>query len=86
MTEMLNNGLTRFWDWIDSRGVIRRGVLGLTIWMLYEASVWAHHYALLALDKGKTDAGVAAIMAAITAPATLLAGYVFKAYLESRNG
>lgn len=81
----LDNALTRTWDWIDNRGVIRRATLGLTIWMLYESSTWGHAYALRALELGKTDAGIAAIMAAITAPATLLAGYVFKAYLDSRG-
>lgn len=84
MTELLHNWLTKWWDWVDNRGVIRRVVLGVTVWMLYVQGQWANEYALKALSAGKADVGVAAIMAAITAPATLLAGWVFKTYLESR--
>lgn len=79
------NHLTKFWDFIDKRGVIRRIVLGVTIWMLYDAGKWGGEYASHALELGKTDAGVGVIVGAVTAPATLLAGYVFKAYLESRT-
>ncbi len=78
------NFLARFWDFIDKRGVIRRIVLGVTIWMLYDAGRWAGGYASHALELGKTDVSLGAIIAAVTTPATLLAGYVFKAYLESR--
>jgi hypothetical protein len=84
MTEMLTNSFTQFWDFIDQRGVIRRAVLGISIWMLWVQAEWAHEYSLTALALGKSDAGVAAILAALSAPATLLVGYVFKNYLESR--
>ena len=86
MTEALNNWLTRFWDFLDTRGVIRRSVLYLSVWMLWVQGSWANEYALKALALGKADVGVAAIMAAITAPATLLVGYVFKQYLDSKAG
>jgi len=78
------NHLTKFWDFIDNRGVIRRVVLGMSIWMLYDAGKWAGVYATQALELGKTDVGIGVVIGAVTAPATLLAGYVFKAYLESR--
>lgn len=84
MSEVLNNGLTRFWDFVDSRGVVRRIVLAISIWMLWQQGTWANEYALKALAVGKTDVGIAAIMAAISAPATLLVGYVFKLYLDSK--
>jgi hypothetical protein len=85
MTEMLSNSFTQFWDFIDRRGVIRRIVLGVSIWMLWVQAEWAHEYSLAALALGKSDAGVAAILAALSAPATLLVGYVFKNYLTSRE-
>lgn len=85
MTEILNNWLTRLWDWIDTRGVVRRIVLGITIWMLYRAGEQSFTYAMAALEKGKVDASIAAIIAAFTGPATLLAGYVMKVYLDSRK-
>lgn len=85
MTEALNNGLTRFWDWIDNRGVIRRATLGVVIWLNWLAGEHAFEYATAALKVGKTDAGIGAIIAAFTAPAALLAGAVFKSYSESRQ-
>lgn len=85
MTKLLNNWLTQFWDFIDTRGVIRRGVLGVIIWMNWIAGEHAYEYALTALAVGKTDAGVGAVIAAFTAPAALLAGYVFKTYAEARQ-
>lgn len=85
MGEILNNGLTRFWDWIDSRGVIRRLVLGVVIWLNWLAGEHAYTYAESALRVGKADAGIGAVIAAFTAPAALLAGYVFKTYAETRQ-
>jgi hypothetical protein len=84
MTETLSNGLTKFWDFLDTRGVIRRVVLGIAIYMLWVQANWANEYALTALALGKSDASIAAIVAAISAPATMLVGYVFKNYLDSR--
>lgn len=85
MTEALNNGLTRFWDWVDGRGVIRRATLGVVIWLNWLAGEHAFEYATKALAAGKTDAGIGAIIAAFTAPAALLAGAVFKSYADSRG-
>lgn len=84
MTKLFENWLTRIWDWVDTRGVIRRGVLGVIIWMNWTAGEHAYEYALTALAVGKTDAGVGAVIAAFTAPAALLAGYVFKSYVDTR--
>ena len=85
MTEMLNNWLTRFWDWVDTRGVIRRLTMGAVFWMNWVAGEHAYYYAMHALEKGRTDAGIGAIIAAFTAPAALLAGAVFKSYTETRQ-
>lgn len=85
MTKLFENWLTRTWDWVDTRGVIRRAVLGVIIWMNWVAGEHAYEYALTALAVGKTDAGVGAVIAAFTAPAALLAGYVFKSYVDTRS-
>lgn len=85
MTKLFENWLTRIWDWVDTRGVIRRAVLGVIIWMNWAAGEHAYEYALTALAVGKTDAGVGAVIAAFTAPAALLAGYVFKSYVDTRS-
>lgn len=85
MTKLFENWLTRIWDWVDTRGVIRRAVLGVIIWMNWVAGEHAYEYALTALAVGKTDAGVGAVIAAFTAPAALLAGYVFKSYVDTKS-
>jgi hypothetical protein len=84
MTDILNNWMTRLWDFIDQRGVIRRTITAAAIFMLWKAGENSFTYAMAALAAGKADAGVAAVIAAIGVPATAFAGYVFKAYLESR--
>ena len=83
MGEMLDNGLTRLWDWIDTRGVVRRIVLAVAIYMTWRVSVWAMAYV-----EGSTRPGadLALIIGAVTAPVTVFGGYVFKAYIDSRAG
>jgi hypothetical protein len=79
----LDNALTRFYDWIDERGVIRRIVLGIAIWMTWEVSQWAMAFVACSQRPG---IDLAAIIAAVTGPVTLFGGYVFKAYIDSRSG
>lgn len=74
--------MNRFWDWIDKRGIVRRVVLGIAVWMTWRATVWATAFAA-ASDKPGLE--VAAIIAAATAPLTLFTASVFKAYVESRQ-
>lgn len=74
--------LTRVWDFIDGRGVVRRAVLGVAIWMTWRVSVWEMGFAETSPRPG---IDIAAIIAAVTAPVTLFAGSVFKGYLESRG-
>lgn len=85
MTAPLNNLLTRWWEFVDSRGIVRRAVLAVSLWMLWDVSKWGMDYADRALAMGKTDASLGAVMVAAGGPATLLAGYVFKLYTESRG-
>lgn len=78
----MSDWVARFWDWLDSRAVVRRASLALTFWMTYAAFEWAKQFAL-ATKLGGIDA--AAIIAAVTAPITVLQGYVFKAYIDGRS-
>jgi hypothetical protein len=71
-----------FWNWVDERCVVRRVVLFVTLWMTWEAYQWAAEFAQAA-DRPGTD--VAAIIAAVTAPISLLQGAVFKVYSEGRK-
>jgi hypothetical protein len=74
--------LGQFMDFIDERGVIRRIVLAIAIWMTWAVSQWAMWYAV---GNARDGMEIATIIAAVTAPVTAFAGYVFKAYIESRN-
>ena len=85
MSELMSNWFTRFWDFVDTRGVARRSVLGVVIWLNWLAGEHAYAYAENALKVSKADAGIGAVIAAFTAPAALLAGYAFKTYSESRQ-
>jgi hypothetical protein len=84
MSEVFQNWLTAFWDWIDTRGVIRRIVLftaiGMTFWISYRMT----EFAFLALEHDRISANIPLIIGAVTAPIVALGGYVFKVYLDSR--
>lgn len=68
-------------DFVDERAVVRRAVLFITLWMTWEAFYWAAKFATLT-DKSGIE--VAAIIAAVTAPISLLQGFVFKVYADGR--
>lgn len=85
MTEMLNTWFTRIWDWIDGRGVIRRIVLGVTIWATIDTTIWAARFADRALELNRITTQTVAMVGAVTALVAALGGYVFKLYLDSRG-
>lgn len=85
MTTLFDNWLTAFWDWVDGRGVVRRIVLGLAMWMTYWVSFKMTEFAFTALVANKISEGnIVLAIGAITAPIVTLGGYVFKTYLDSR--
>lgn len=67
---------------INEQGIVRRCVLGVTVYMTYTATTWAENFANVTARSG-LDA--AAIIAAVTAPLMALQGFAFKQYLDSRN-
>lgn len=74
--------IDRFWDWVDTRSIVRRIVLFVTLWMTWAAFIWAAGFAE-ATDKSGVEVGL--IIAAVTAPIAALQGFVFKVYSESRG-
>lgn len=86
MTGAMNNALTRLWDWIDTRGVIRRLVLAVTIWATIDTTRWAATFANRALELDRVTTQAVAMVGAVTALVAALGGYVFKLYLDSRGG
>jgi hypothetical protein len=73
-----------FIQWTDKKNFIsvRSFVLYVTVWMTWEAFNWA---AIFATTTDKQGADVALIIAAVTAPISVLQGFVFKVYSESRS-
>lgn len=74
--------LTAFWDFVDSRAVVRRIAFFVTILMSWESFVWARDFAT---TTAKTGAEVGLIIAAVTGPVSLLQGFVLKVYSDARS-
>lgn len=86
MSEILQNWFTSFWDFIDTRGVIRRLVLAVAMWMTFWVSYRMTEFAFAALSaKSISEGNIVLAIGAITAPIVTLGGYVFKVYLDSRT-
>ena len=73
-----------FIRWCDSRNFVsvRSFVLYVTVWMTWEAFNWAAVFATTTVKEGSD---VSLIIAAVTAPISVLQGFVFKVYSESRK-
>jgi len=71
-----------FWKWIDEKRVIRRIVLFAMLYLTFELSTWTMHFAEAST---KTGGDIAAILAAIWGPMSLLQGAVFGFYSNSRS-
>ena len=78
----MNKFLDRLFQIIDKHGLVRRSVLGVTLWMTWKAYVWASLYAI---ESARTGTDVALIIAAVLAPITVLQGHAFQAYIGSRE-
>lgn len=73
-----------FLQWADGRNFasVRAFTLAASVYLLYEASRWSTAFAEVSARSGNE---IALIITAATAPATLLAGYAFKLYVESKG-
>lgn len=78
---MIIEKLTEFWDFIDSRAIVRRIVLSSTVWMTWLSFEWAMQFAT---ETTKSGAEVGLIIAAVTGPVSLLQGFVLKVYSDGR--
>lgn len=72
----------KFWDFVDSRLVIRRimtlGTFGMTMWVIW----WAMGFAETSTRSGSD---VAMIIGAIMIPVNALQGYLFGSYAKGRE-
>jgi flagellar biosynthesis protein FliR len=71
-----------FLDFIDSRAVIRRIVLGFTLYMTWLVTHQAWAFAHTSTFDGM---GTAAVIAAIMAPTAALQGFAFSTYAKGRS-
>jgi len=73
--------MARFWDWVDSRSVVRRVVLFFTLYMTW----YGTHKAFLFAQSSTFDGvGTAAVIAAILVPIGALQGFAFQQYVKGR--
>lgn len=79
MASMLSK---RFWDWVDARYIVRRLLLVFTATMCGHAYFWAVQFAE---TTGKAGAEVGLIVAAVTAPVSLLMAQIAKLYNDGRG-
>lgn len=73
---------SRFWDWIDERMIVRRSVLLFTLGMTAAAGYYGWQFATVSRFDG---AGTALVIAAFTAPVTVLQKAAFEAYVRVRE-
>ena len=74
--------IATFWNFVDSRAIVRRIVLFVTLWMTYRSFTWAAEFAETTT---RTGLDVAAIIGAVTAPVSALLASVAKFYGDSRR-
>lgn len=75
--------MEKFWRWMDSRHFIsvRALTLYITLWMTWKAFEWAAMYATVSKLDGT---GTALTIGAVTAPISVLQGFIFKFYMEGK--
>lgn len=82
MIEQTKAAGKHFWDWVDGRAVVRRIVLGFTLFMTFYSFVEMVKFAYNSPYPGMETA---AIIAAVLVPITSLQGFAFKHYTAGRS-
>ena len=67
--------------WLKRYRVRSTLILGIAMWMLIDAARWGMWFAV---GNPRNGMEIAAILAAIQAPAALFAGWAFKIYQENK--
>lgn len=73
--------ISKFWDWVDNRAIVRRVVLFFTLWMTASVTYSAWLFAYASTFDG---VGTAAVIVAITAPTAALQTYAFRDYIKGK--
>ena len=72
----------RFWDWIDTRYIVRRSLLLTTAILCGHAYFWALEFAT---STERTGVDIGLIVVAVTGPVTILMGQIAKLYNDGRG-
>jgi len=68
--------------WLNRHRVRSTSIVAIAMWMLIDCQMWAKQFAASSHLDGL---GTAAVIAAVTGPATLLAGWAFKIMQETKS-
>lgn len=71
-----------FWNWLDNRMIVRRLLLGVTMYLVIDSYAWCKSFAEHTARDGLQ---IAAIIAAVTGPVTVLLKFVLDNYTEGRK-
>lgn len=82
MTSKFCAFLEYFWDWIDSRAIMHRGVLWFTLWMSLTETWHAWEFATTSKFDGL---GTASIIAAVLVPLGAVQAFAFNMYTKRRS-
>lgn len=75
--------LSEFWDFIDKRLIVRRGIVLFAVYLTWDSWQWGKAFAETHIDKGGGE--LAIIIGSVTAPVTLLLGWVVRIYSDARS-
>lgn len=75
--------MSAFWDFIDRRAIVRRIMTLGTFYLVVENLHWSYVFATTSPRNGME---VAAILGAVGTPLSLLMGFLFNSYKDSRKG
>jgi len=75
--------LSEFWDFVDNRRIVRRSAFYVMLYITIRTAFWTWEFAAHAGNH--TDVGIAAIIAAVWGPITVMQTAVFAFYNSGRT-
>lgn len=77
--------LTRIWDWVDRREVDKHTVSICVLYGTVVVTRWAMNFAEVQSSLGRSGTEIAAIIAAVLGPYSLLQAAAIKFYFDNRT-
>ena len=73
--------IERFWNWVDTRLVVRRIMMFGGAYFTFQCYAWMFAYA----NAHEASVGTAAVVTAVTGPVSALQAAIFKFYADNRS-